>query len=174
MAYEDIKDSSGWISYILFILSIGMSYYQGGCNSNHRQVSSAQTNRTQVLTLEKHLPLHLHLLILGLFSAGLGSPRNKLSGMSKITENEVRSKKLWLFLWGELCCFWEGSSAALQGWQCRPCTVIMASFRILMASLSGMSIYTHPRPLVMLLMLQTFQTLSKALCELSLTLSLWD
>jgi hypothetical protein len=30
MAYEDIKDSSGWNSYILFILSIVMSYYQGG------------------------------------------------------------------------------------------------------------------------------------------------
>ena len=32
----------------------------------------------------------------------------------------------------------------LQGRQCRPCIVTMASFRILMASLSGMSIYTHP------------------------------
>jgi len=32
-----------------------MPYYQGGCNTNDRQVSSAQTNRTQVLTLEKTL-----------------------------------------------------------------------------------------------------------------------
>ena len=30
MAYEDIEDSSGWNGYILLILSIGMSYYQGG------------------------------------------------------------------------------------------------------------------------------------------------
>ena len=29
MAYEDIEDSSGWNGYILLILSIGMSYYQG-------------------------------------------------------------------------------------------------------------------------------------------------
>ena len=43
MAYEDIEDSSGSNGYILLILSIGMSYYQGGCNMNHRQVSSAQT-----------------------------------------------------------------------------------------------------------------------------------
>jgi hypothetical protein len=50
MVYEDIEDSSGWNSYILLILSIGMSYYQGGCNTNLRQVLSAQTNRTQVLT----------------------------------------------------------------------------------------------------------------------------
>jgi hypothetical protein len=32
----------------------------------------------------------------------------------------------------------------LGGRQCRPCTVTTASFRILMASLSGMSIYTYP------------------------------
>ena len=50
MAYEDIEDSSDQISYILLFLSIGMPYYQGGCNTNDRQVSSAQTNRTQVLT----------------------------------------------------------------------------------------------------------------------------
>ena len=36
-----------------------------------------------------------------------------------------------------------GGSAALDGRQCRPCTVTTASFRILTASLSGMSIYTH-------------------------------
>ena len=30
MAYEYIEDSSGWDDYILLILSIGMSYYQGG------------------------------------------------------------------------------------------------------------------------------------------------
>ena len=66
MAYKDIEDSSGWIGYILLILSIGMPYYQRGCNTNHRQVSSAQTNRTQVLTWDKHLALHLRLLILGL------------------------------------------------------------------------------------------------------------
>jgi hypothetical protein len=30
MAYEDIEYSSDQIGYILFILSIGMSYYQGG------------------------------------------------------------------------------------------------------------------------------------------------
>jgi len=50
IVYEDIEDSSGWNGYILWILSIGMPYYQGGSNMNHRQVSSAQTNRTQVLT----------------------------------------------------------------------------------------------------------------------------
>jgi hypothetical protein len=37
------------IFIFLLILSIGMSYYQGGCNMNHRQVSSAQTNQTREL-----------------------------------------------------------------------------------------------------------------------------
>jgi hypothetical protein len=55
MLYEDTKDSSGWNSYILLILYIGMSYYQWGCNTNLRQVSSAQTNRTQVLIWEETL-----------------------------------------------------------------------------------------------------------------------
>jgi hypothetical protein len=55
MIYEDIEDSSDWNSYILLILNIGMSYYQEECNTNHRQVSSAQTNQTQVLTWEKTL-----------------------------------------------------------------------------------------------------------------------
>jgi hypothetical protein len=114
-----------------------MSYYQGRCNTNHRRVSSAQTNRTQVLTWEKHLALYLQLLILGLFSARLGSPRNKLFRMSKTTENRVWSKKLWLFSVRWLMLF-------LRGRQCRPCTVTMTSFWILTASLSGMSIYTHP------------------------------
>ena len=36
MAYEDIEDSSGWNGYILLILSIGIAYYQEGCNTNHR------------------------------------------------------------------------------------------------------------------------------------------
>jgi hypothetical protein len=53
MSYEDIEDSSGQNTYFLLILSIGIPYYQGGCNTNHRQVISAQTNRTQVLTSEK-------------------------------------------------------------------------------------------------------------------------
>jgi hypothetical protein len=44
MGYENIEDSSGYISYILLILSIGMLYYQGRCNTNLRHVSSAQTN----------------------------------------------------------------------------------------------------------------------------------
>ena len=66
MAYEDIEDSSGWNGYILLILSIGMPYYQGGCNTNHRQVSSAQTNQTHVLTWEKNLSQHLNFLILRL------------------------------------------------------------------------------------------------------------
>ena len=55
MAYKDIEDSSGWIGYILLILSIGMPYYQERCNTNHRQVSSAQINQTQVLTWDKHI-----------------------------------------------------------------------------------------------------------------------
>jgi hypothetical protein len=50
MAYEDIEDPSSQNGYFLLILSIGMPYYQGGRNTNHRQVSSAQINRTQVLT----------------------------------------------------------------------------------------------------------------------------
>ena len=68
MAYEDIEDSSGWNGYIILILSIGMSYYQGGCNTNHRQVSSAQTNWTQVLIWEKHISITLSLVYLGPFS----------------------------------------------------------------------------------------------------------
>ena len=65
MAYKDIEDSSGWNGYILLILSIGMPYYQGGCNTNHRQISSAQTNRTQVLIWEKTLSTTPALVDLG-------------------------------------------------------------------------------------------------------------
>jgi hypothetical protein len=65
MVYEDIEDSSGWNAYVLLILSIGMSYYQGGCNTNHIQVSSAQTNRTKVLTWEKHISTIPELVDLG-------------------------------------------------------------------------------------------------------------
>jgi hypothetical protein len=50
MVYKDIEDSSDWNGYILFILSIGIPYYQGGYNTNRKQVLSAQTNQTQVLT----------------------------------------------------------------------------------------------------------------------------
>ena len=66
IVYEDIVDSSGWNGYVLLMLSIGMPYYQWGCNTNHRQVSSAQTNRTQVLTWEKTLCTTSKLVDLGL------------------------------------------------------------------------------------------------------------
>jgi hypothetical protein len=119
-----------------------------------------------VLTWGKHLALHLHLLILVLFSIGLDSPWNKLSGKSKITEIRVQSRKLWLFSWGDLCCLWEGGSAAFLGWQCRTCIAIMASFRVQMASLSGVNIYTHPCPLVVLLTSRPSKTHPKP-CESS-------
>ena len=67
MAYEDIEDSSGWNGYILLIFSIGMPCYQGRCNTNHWQVSSAQTNQIQVLTWEKHNDATLALVGFGAF-----------------------------------------------------------------------------------------------------------
>ena len=81
-----------------------MPYYQGRCNTNYWQVSSAQTNQTQVLTWEKHNDNTFTCWFWGLFFVGLEIPRNKLSEKSKITENEVRSKKLWLFPYGDMCC----------------------------------------------------------------------
>ena len=62
MAYEDFEDSSGWNGYVLLMLSIGIPYYQRGCNTNHRQVSNAQTNWIQVLTWEKHISTTLALV----------------------------------------------------------------------------------------------------------------
>ena len=46
MAYEDIEDSSGWNSYILLILSIGMLYYKGD--------AIQIIDKSQVLKLTKH------------------------------------------------------------------------------------------------------------------------
>ena len=46
ISYEYTQDSSGGLNgFILLILSIDMLYYQRGCNMNHKQVSSAQTNK---------------------------------------------------------------------------------------------------------------------------------
>jgi hypothetical protein len=94
MVYKDTEDSNGWNGYILLILSINMSYYQWGCNTNLRQVSSDQTNRTQVLTWEKTLSTAPALVDLGacsvlgwiaLETSFLESPR------SLKTEFEVKS-----------------------------------------------------------------------------------
>jgi hypothetical protein len=63
MGYENIEDSSGYISYILLILSIGMLYYQGRCNTNLRQVSSAQTNWTSSVAWEKHKAYQFNFLV---------------------------------------------------------------------------------------------------------------
>ena len=51
-----------------WFLSIGMPYYQGRCNTNHRQVSSAQTNQTQVLIWDKPIITTLALVDLGVCS----------------------------------------------------------------------------------------------------------
>jgi hypothetical protein len=61
---------------------------------------------------------------------------------------------------------------SLGGRQCRTYTAVTASFRVLTASLSGMSIYTHPTPPGHAADLQTIKDTSKALLELSPTLSL--
>jgi hypothetical protein len=66
MAYEGIKDSSGWNRHILLMLSsIGMSYYQAVATWIVRQVTSAQTNRSPTANMRETTAQHLHLLILG-------------------------------------------------------------------------------------------------------------
>jgi hypothetical protein len=103
-----------WLKgYILLIFSIGMPYHQGGYNTNLWQVSSAQTKRTQVLTWEKTLSTAPALVDLGACSLlGWIALETSFPKKSKITVNGVRSKKLWHFSWGDLCCFREL-------WQCR-------------------------------------------------------
>jgi hypothetical protein len=51
MTYEDIEDPSGWNGYIEYMYAV----LSKGMYTNHKQVSSAQTNQTQVLTWEKTL-----------------------------------------------------------------------------------------------------------------------
>ena len=128
MAYEDIEYSSGWNDYILLILSIGTSYYQGGCNTNHRQVSSAQTNQTQMLTWEKTLSTPP-----ALSDLGACSPQSWIALETSFPEiprslkTEFGVKSYGVF--NELTCAVSRScdSAAnfrssAAPWQCRTCT----------------------------------------------------
>ena len=120
MAYEDIEDSSGWNGYILLILSIGMPYYQGGCNMNHRQslkCSNSPNRSANMRDTQWHNTCTCWFW--GLFFVGLESTRNKLFGKSKFTENRVWSKKLWRFHWGDMCCFWELRQCREFSQQCR-------------------------------------------------------
>jgi hypothetical protein len=91
---------------------------------------------------------HLHLLVWGLSFVGLDSPHNKLSRKSKFTKNRVQSKKLWFFLYGDLCCsedprrfhpfMWRLHACAWRFWGLQ---VITASFWPPTASFCGVSIY---------------------------------
>ena len=167
MAYEDIEDSSGWNGYILLILSIGMPYYQRGCNTNHRQVSIAQTNRTQVLTWERHISTTPALVDFGACSwldwiaIETSFPESPRSLKTEFGVKSYGFSVRWPVLF-------------LGGRQCRPCTVITASFQILTASVSRMSIYTHPMAPGRAANAPDLQNLFKALYELSPTLSLWE
>jgi hypothetical protein len=131
MAYEDIEDLSDWNGYILLILSIGMSYYQGGCNTNHRQVSSAQTNRTQMLTWEKTLSTAPALVDLGacsllgwiaLETSFLESPRSLKSEFG-VKSYDVFREVACAISWSCVSAtnFW-GSAAP---WQCRVSSAVV-------------------------------------------------
>ena len=66
MVYKEIEDSSGWNVYILVILSKVCRTIKGDAIwTIYRQVSSAQTNQTQVLTWEKHIGTTPELFDLG-------------------------------------------------------------------------------------------------------------
>ena len=163
MAYEDIEDSSGWNGYILLILSIGMPYYQRGCNMNYRQVSIAQTNKTQVLTWERHISTTPALVDFGACSwldwiaietSFPESPR------SLKTEFEVKSYGVF----NEVTCAVSGSCDSAA-----PVQVIMASFWTATASLCEVAINTHPTPPGIAADAPTIPNPSQAICELSLT-----
>ena len=170
MAYEDIEDSSSWNGYIILILSIGMPYYQGRCNTNHRQVSSAQTNQTQVLTWEKHISTTLALVDLGacswlgwiaLETSFLESPRS--------LKKEFRVKSYGVFCEVTYVVSRSYDSAMNFHSSATPVQVIMASFWTTKASLCGVAINTHHTPPGVAAEAPTIPNPSQAICELSLT-----
>ena len=127
------------------ILSIGMSYYQGGCNTNHRQVSSAQTNQTQVLTWEKHISTTLAFIDfracswLGWIALETSFPESLRS-----LKTEFGVKRYDVFR--EVTCAVSEScgSTTHKGGSAAPVQVLMASFWTPMASFGFGCIYTHP------------------------------
>ena len=63
----------------------------------------AQFNQTEVLTLEKHLSQHLHMMIWKSFLDGMDIPLNHISIESKIIEIGVQSKKLYMHVLAKSC-----------------------------------------------------------------------
>jgi hypothetical protein len=125
MVYEDIEDSSRWNSYILLLWSIGLSYYQGGCNTNHKQVSSARTNQTQVLTWEKTLSTTPALSDLEAYSwLGWISLETIFLESSRSLKTKFRVKSYDIFCEVTYAVFQSYSSAtnfrsSVAPWQCR-------------------------------------------------------
>ena len=138
MAYEDIEDSSGWNSYILLILSINMPYYQGGYNTNHRQVWSAQTNQTQVLTLEKHISKTPTLVDLGACSwLGWTTLETSFPESPRSLKIEFRVKRYGVFREVTCAVFQSYGSAVNFHGSAAPMQVITTSFWTATASLYG-------------------------------------
>jgi len=98
MTYKYIEDLSSWNDYILLILNKGVLYYKKGWNMKHRQVSSAQTNWTQVLTWEKHNRTTFALVDLGaFFLVGVISLEIRFSGSPRSLKSEFRVKCYGVF-----------------------------------------------------------------------------
>ena len=147
-----------------------MPYYQGGCNTNHRQVSSAQTNRTQVLTWQKHFSTTLALIDVGacsllgwiaLETSFLESPRS--------LKTEFGVKSYGIFCEVAYVVFQNCDSATNFCSSAAPVLVIMASFLTTMASFGIGSIYTYPTPPGEAADAPNIPNPSQALWELSLT-----
>jgi hypothetical protein len=95
---------------------------------NHRQVSSAQTNRTQVLTREKHISITLTLVDLEDCSwLGWIALETSFPKSSKSLKTEFRVKSYGVFR-EMTCAFFEGCGSAanfrssVASHQCRTST----------------------------------------------------
>jgi hypothetical protein len=142
---------------------------------NHRQVSSAQTNQTQVLTWEKTLSTTPKLVDFGACSLlGWIALETSFPESPKSLKMEFEVKSYGVFR--EATCAVSGScgsaanfAAVLLRSSAAPVQVITASFWTTMASLCGVAINTHHTPPGVVGDAPNILNPSQALWELSLT-----
>ena len=140
-----------------------MPYYQGGCNTNHRQVSSAQTNQTQVLIREKHISTTPALVYLGAYSL-LGWIAFETSFLESPRSLKMKFGVKSYNVFCDVTCAVFGSCGSAASF----CDS-SAPVQVITASSCGVAINTHPTPHGVAADATTISNPSQAICELSLT-----
>ena len=160
-----------WLKWLYFLdLEYRYVVLSRGCNTNHRQVSSAQTNQTQVLTWEKTLSTSHALSDLEAFSwLGWIVLETSFPKSPRSLKTEFGVKSYGIFYEMTYAIFLSCGSAvnfrsSAAGWSSSvaPVQVITANFRI------G-SIYTHPTPPDEAVGSHFIPNSFQAICEFSVT-----